>query len=624
VVLYGIDQQTFDAATVSRIVFNGRAGNDWFKNETDLPAEAHGHGGDDTLIGGTADDDLRGGNGNDQLYGNAGNDKLYGHAGLDHVFGQAGDDWIWTGNDDDFADGGAGEDRLFGGTGRDHLRGGLGHDHVSGEDDGDFLFGDDGDDLLLGAGDSDFINAGPGNDDARGGSGNDAILGDSGTDRLVGNAGDDWLSGGSEADILIGSEGHDQLLGGSHDDHLWGESGNDFIRGDDGDDVLGGGSGDDALFGNAGNDALYGEDGHDHLYGHDGHDRLFGNDGDDFLNGNKGDDTIRGQDGADFLRGHSGSDDLDGGSDDDDLAGGGGTDHLKGGLGNDDYIQETDDLVESDAHDYSADGDFELRGEVSGLNTSDKTFELLGLTVSFAGARLKGSFQNGSLVKAEGRFANGLLTAYEVEPLAQVQQDNFEARGIVTDLDPQAQTFRFFGILVDYGSAQVHATLVEGAAVYVEGQLAGLVVNAREIHPATGQHDNNDINRNLELRGEVTQLDPVGQTFQILGVTVDFSGAFLENLFQEGSLIKVDGDFRNNQLTAREIELEMDPNRDENVEAVGVISGLNTNSQTFEILGLIVDYSGADLDGPLSDGISVQVEGWFSNFSIVAERVRPE
>ncbi len=620
--LYGIAQQSFAASTVSGIIFIGHEGNDWFKNETSIQVEAHGNAGNDTLIGGHGDDTLRGGGGNDQLFGGAGDDFLYGHEGLDHVFGESGADWIWTGDQDDFADGGPGNDHLFGGFGRDHLRGGGQDDNLSGEGQGDYLFGDDGDDILLGADGSDFINAGAGNDTARGGSGDDTLLGYAGDDLLVGDDGQDWISGGSDSDKLMGSAGNDQLLGGEEDDEIWGGSGNDFLVGDSGSDLIGGESGDDSIFGGSGNDQLYGGEGDDRLNGQDGNDDLYGNQGNDFLNGNRGDDHLYGNEGMDLLRGHSGSDHLDGGSHDDDLAGGGDPDYLKGGLGNDDYINSSSDNVESDATDFSADGDFEIRGEVSAWNPVDQTFQLLGLTVSIASAQTQGNIQNGSQVKAEGNFSEGILHAYEVSIDNQTRVDNFEARGIVVNLNTQARTFEIFGILVDYSTAQLNTSLTEGVPVFIEGNLSSQVVLAREINSGKGQDPNSQINRNFELRGQITNLDLQSQTFQLLGVYVDFSSAFLQTQLSNGAFIKVDGDFNGNSLTAREVELEVDDNRDENIEAIGVISGLNANTMTFTLLGLTVDYSQADLDEGLSNGMVVEVEGWFQSFLIDAERVR--
>jgi Ca2+-binding RTX toxin-like protein len=98
--------------TLNKIEFCGNAGNDTFKNNTDVPCFADGGAGQDTLYGGGGADILFGGSGNDRLYGRGGNDSLYGHAGADYL------------------DGGDGDDVLVGGydSCKDEYRGGSGHD----------------------------------------------------------------------------------------------------------------------------------------------------------------------------------------------------------------------------------------------------------------------------------------------------------------------------------------------------------------------------------------------------------------------------------------------------------------------------------------------------------------
>jgi len=624
VVIYGSESQNFELSQVGKIVFHGHEGNDWFQNETGIPTEAFGNSGNDFLRGGDGDDMLSGGDGNDQLFGGAGTDMLYGHRGLDHAFGESGNDKLWLGDGDDFADGGSGSDQLFGGLGRDHLRGGDDSDFIRGEDGGDYLFGDHGSDAILGEGGADFINGGAGNDDVKGGSGDDAILGRGGSDNLNGDDGNDWISGGSESDRLFGSNGLDQILGGDGIDEIWGGNDADFLRGDEGNDMIRGGQGDDSIYGNDGDDDLFGDEGRDYLYGHDGNDNLNGNSGNDVLNGNKGNDSIIGDSGSDRLRGHSGNDTLNGGSQDDDLAGGRDSDQLTGGEGNDDFISDPSDLVNDDAYDYSADGDFEIRGAVTNLNTTNQTFNLLGLRVSYAGAFLEGSFQNGTLVKAEGTFDGVTLNAVQVEIDNRVREDNFEARGIVANLNAAARTFEIYGILINYANAEVNVDLADGTAVFVEGSLSNNAVAAREVHFGTGDNNTN-VQRNFELRAEISNLDESSQTFQILGITVDYSSAFLQTRLSNGLFVKVDGDLSSSQITARQIEQEFNDDRDENVEAIGTVSNVNQGAQTFELLGLVIDFSNARLDdGVPSNGDSVEVDGWFANGSIDAERVRNE
>jgi len=96
------------AGFVPRIVFYGGAGDDWFFNATNLPCEAHGGPGDDTLEGGPADDTLYGDAGSDALFGKEGNDHLYGGSEWDHLDGGPDNDQLrggWDGWDDEVISG---------------------------------------------------------------------------------------------------------------------------------------------------------------------------------------------------------------------------------------------------------------------------------------------------------------------------------------------------------------------------------------------------------------------------------------------------------------------------------------------------------------------------------------
>ncbi len=95
---------------VRSVVFNGNGGNDYFKNDTDIPCTAHGGLGSDTLIGGSGDDRLYGDFGNDTLFGNAGNNKLYGGPGYDALLGGPGNDFLDGGFEGDYVNGGGGND----------------------------------------------------------------------------------------------------------------------------------------------------------------------------------------------------------------------------------------------------------------------------------------------------------------------------------------------------------------------------------------------------------------------------------------------------------------------------------------------------------------------------------
>ena len=166
---------TFDLSQVyvKKIIFQGGAGDDSFNNTTEIPSQANGGAGNDTLVGGTAADKLIGGAGADSLSGGGGADLLRGGAGNDDL------------------DGGDGNDDLVGGVGNDTEVGGAGDDSLDG-----------------GAGNDD-LDGGDGNDDLDGGAGDDSELGGAGDDSLGGGAGNHDLHCGSGEDVLIDPQGLD-------------------------------------------------------------------------------------------------------------------------------------------------------------------------------------------------------------------------------------------------------------------------------------------------------------------------------------------------------------------------------------------------------------------------------
>ena len=66
----------YKACQVKKIVFNGDDGNDSFTNDTNVPSEAHGGNGNDTLTGGSNSDTLDGGHGQDTTTGRGGADQF--------------------------------------------------------------------------------------------------------------------------------------------------------------------------------------------------------------------------------------------------------------------------------------------------------------------------------------------------------------------------------------------------------------------------------------------------------------------------------------------------------------------------------------------------------------------
>jgi Ca2+-binding RTX toxin-like protein len=102
----------FNAFQVSRIVYLGGSGEDYFQNLSSVRAAAYGGEGEDSLNGGSNADALHGEGGKDSLNGGGGGDQLFGGGGLDYLDGAEGNDYL-NGGADGYADeltGGAGAD----------------------------------------------------------------------------------------------------------------------------------------------------------------------------------------------------------------------------------------------------------------------------------------------------------------------------------------------------------------------------------------------------------------------------------------------------------------------------------------------------------------------------------
>lgn len=120
---------------IRKIEFHGSQFDDVFANDTNIPADIYGMGGNDNLIGGSAVDRVWGGAGNDLIFGAGGADELHGGAGDDKIYGDNSQDWSpqsWQSNQ-------AGSDKIWGNGGHDKIFAGLGQDEILGGDGHDFM-----------------------------------------------------------------------------------------------------------------------------------------------------------------------------------------------------------------------------------------------------------------------------------------------------------------------------------------------------------------------------------------------------------------------------------------------------------------------------------------------------
>jgi Ca2+-binding RTX toxin-like protein len=260
---------------VTKVVADGKSGNDQISVGADLPYPVDFTGGDgsDRLDGGKLDDILRGGNGPDILGGAAGKDVLEGGADDDSLRGDAGDDTLDPGTGADDVAGGEATDTVE----YDDRSAALELDLDDAADDGEMgetdnvhsdvenVVAGSGADLLVGSGAANRLEGRGGNDRLRGGPGNDALVGGDQVDtveyldRTQAVTASLTSGGGGVSGETDGYAAVENVTGGAGNDNLSGSTaGANVLDGAAGDDTLGGetdrGTGSDQLIGGTGLD----------------------------------------------------------------------------------------------------------------------------------------------------------------------------------------------------------------------------------------------------------------------------------------------------------------------------------------------------------------------------------
>lgn len=355
-------EQTFVNSDVSRIIFNGDAGDDSLLDMTALPIDMNGGDGSDTLAV-SADtnfvltDTLLTGQGNDTLAGietvsitggiSANTINASGASIKLIAFGGGGNDVITGSLVNDEIDGGDGADTLNGSGGNDTVTGGSGNDWVMGGSGTDFCDGGAGDDKVEGLGGS--------NDTMRGGLGNDTLDGGVGTGDMVSEVGD--VSFTLTTTTLTGL-GTDTLLNIKAAQFVGGAGANKIDVSAFGlPTTLTGGAGNDTLIGSAAIDLLVETAdvnftlsdtqlmglGIDSLSGID-RIILTGGAGANLIDGGTTTKpvTLTGGNGNDTLIGGTAADLVDGGNGNDRITGGSGVNTLLGGAGTDRLVEAAD------------------------------------------------------------------------------------------------------------------------------------------------------------------------------------------------------------------------------------------------------------------------------------------
>ena len=172
---------------------------------------------------------------------------------------------------------------------------------------------------------------------------------------------------------------------------------------------------------------------------------------------------------------------------------------------------------------------FRLRGVVSALDTTAKTFKIGDAVINYgsvAAADLPAAFANGQRVRVRLQTAQvgGQWVAITVRTGVRKVEDHGDARvrGLVSAFT-SPQVFEVQGIPVDASNARFEpdaAAVKLGALVEVRGTAsAGKIVASRV--KVRNEHDD-DLQR-VELHGSVSALDTAAKTFMLRDVKIDYS-----------------------------------------------------------------------------------------------------
>ena len=173
---------------------------------------------------------------------------------------------------------------------------------------------------------------------------------------------------------------------------------------------------------------------------------------------------------------------------------------------------------------------FKLRGAITSLDTTAKTFRINGELISYAGlpsGNVPPGLTNGQVVRVllQTTQVAGVWVATGLRGGLRLPEARQEAHveGVIT-VFTSATNFEISGLRVDASSARFpdgSAGIVLGTRVEVEGTVSNGVLVAREVEI---EERRTPEQRQLELRGEMSNLSSTAKTFALRGVTVWYGG----------------------------------------------------------------------------------------------------
>jgi hypothetical protein len=168
---------------------------------------------------------------------------------------------------------------------------------------------------------------------------------------------------------------------------------------------------------------------------------------------------------------------------------------------------------------------YRLRGLVSNLDPTAKTFNIGSETISYFGfaGQAPAALANGNFLRVRLQTAkdvNGVWLVAALKDGVQKPRDMDEVRleGLISTFTSPTQ-FSVNGVAVDASGANPPAGLGRGVRVEVEGTAGGGVLVARKVQVKT---PDDVVNQGFELRGPITSVDTPNLSFVLRGVTVRY------------------------------------------------------------------------------------------------------
>ncbi len=267
----------------------------------------------------------------------------------------------------------------------------------------------------------------------------------------------------------------------------------------------------------------------------------------------------------------------------------------------------------------------EIVGPVESVDAGASKLVVFGQTVAVRDTTVFDDSLDGGLdavavgdvleVHAQFNAASGIYVATRIE--SEDDADLFRLRGLVTDLDTTAKTFRIGTTRISYASAEdrLRRPLADGERLRVRTQTAPVngawvAVQLREGDRRPENHDE------AEVHGFVTQFDSP-DSFVVNGMRIDASGvASMPAGLAAGAQVEVEGAIVDGVLVARKVELE-DPEDDrERFEIHGAVDSLDVDANTLVVRGITVAFDRLDAlecrGAALANGHPVEVRGALS------------